>query len=67
MSCDINITPRVVLMQIKNYFPDKFVYLRLPFEDKEEENMSSRYNKAFSFIQRVVAAKGKVGLTCLTG
>jgi hypothetical protein len=48
-------------MQIKNYFPDKFVYLRLPFEDKEEENMSSRYNKAFSFIQRVVAAKGKVG------
>lgn len=36
--------------------------MRLPIEDKEDEDLSSRYNKAFSFIQRVVAAKGKVTL-----
>ncbi|CAE7499801.1 SSH1 [Symbiodinium microadriaticum] len=56
-----------VTKEVKNYFGEKFVYLRLSVADKENENLSVRYTKAFQFIQRVVASKGKLFVHCTAG
>ena len=45
---------------MKNYFSEKFVYLRVSLVDSENEDLSRTYSKAFQFFQRVVKAQGKV-------
>jgi predicted protein tyrosine phosphatase len=52
---------------IKNAHPSKFVYKRIPIEDKITEDASVHFRTIIEFIRRVSACKGKIYIHCTVG
>lgn len=52
---------------IKNAHASKFVYKRIPIEDKITENAAPHFRTIIDFIRRVAACKGKIYIHCTVG
>ena len=52
---------------IKNAHPSKFVYKRIPIEDKVTEDVSGHFRTIIEFIRRASACKGKIYIHCTVG
>lgn len=50
-----------------NAFPAKFVYKRIPIEDKTTEDASAHFRDIIDFIRRVPACRGKLYVHCTVG
>lgn len=56
-----------VTTSIRNHHPSKFVYKRIPLEDKDTEDASSYFREIIDFIRRVAMCKGKIYIHCTVG
>ena len=52
---------------VKEYYPNKFVYLKLNLLDTENQNIKQYFNEAGEFINKALNEKGKVLVHCHAG
>ena len=52
---------------IKNSHPAKFVYKRIPIDDKDTEDASVHFRAIVDFIRRVALCRGKIYIHCTVG
>jgi predicted protein tyrosine phosphatase len=52
---------------IANAHPSKFVYKRIPIDDKDTEDASAHFRAIIDFIRRVALCKGKIYIHCTVG
>jgi hypothetical protein len=52
---------------IPNAHPAKFVYKRIPIDDKDTEDVSVHFRTIIDYIRRVAACRGKIYIHCTVG
>ncbi|XP_033122753.1 dual specificity protein phosphatase 1-like, partial [Anneissia japonica] len=56
-----------VTLEMKNLFPDEFVYLRIAVEDELSSNLRPRLSQAADFIADAIRHGGRVMVHCVQG
>lgn len=63
----LEITHILVAANLKEYFPDKFKYLKLDIIDKEDEYIFFHFDTAYKFISECLESGGKIYIHCAAG
>ena len=56
-----------VSTEVSNFFPDKFIYHRIPILDQESTDIAPYFGPAIEFIKHVQDIRGKVLIHCTAG
>ncbi len=56
-----------VSTEVSNFYPDKFVYYRIPILDLETSDIAPYFDPAIEFIKHVQTIRGKIFIHCTAG